>query len=224
MNVPEVDRAEVYRYLGYRGQTPDSETAALIDRCIEELRFAAEPRSVIKTYPLEIDNEKTPGELRFAGECFTSDKLARHLKGCTEVAVFAATLGLAVDRLIAKKQMTDIAGAAITDAAAAALIEAVCDEVNRDITAGACALGMATRSRFSPGYGDLALDVQDTILAILDAGKRCGITLTAGGMMMPTKSVTALVGIGADRDEEEQKSCASCEKTDCAFRKVSKEE
>ena len=55
--------------------------------------------------------------------------------------------------------------------------------------------GCALRHRFSPGYGDLPLSVQPAFLAALDATRRLGITLTSSFLMVPTKSVTAFVGV-----------------------------
>ena len=199
MNTPAIDEREVARYLGYRGRTPDEKTAADIRRCIDTLRDVSTPSSVQATFPLTIEGD----DLVFAGHRFTSAYFAKHLRGCTKLALFAATAGLAVDRLIARTQLTGIADAAILDAAATALIEAICDAVNEDIDREVRAQGLATRTRVSPGYGDFPLSAQGEILAILDAAKRCGITLTDGGMMMPSKSVTALVGIGARAEEDD---------------------
>ena len=49
--------------------------------------------------------------------------------------------------------------------------------------------------RFSPGYGDFALDAQASILASLDAERQLGIYLTDESLMIPTKSITAVAGI-----------------------------
>ena len=53
---------------------------------------------------------------------------------------------------------------------------------------------------------------------LLQAPKRIGLTLTEGGMLVPEKSITALVGI-SDRPEEAcGQKCMRCNKTDCPFR------
>ena len=71
---------------------------------------------------------------------------------------------------------------------------------------------------FSPGYGDWSLAAQDRVLDLLQAPKRIGLTLTEGGMLVPEKSITALVGI-SDRPEEAcGQKCVRCNKTDCPFR------
>jgi cobalamin-dependent methionine synthase I len=55
--------------------------------------------------------------------------------------------------------------------------------------------GKEHTGRFSPGYGDMPLDLQGVILELLEAGKRLGIALGESKLMSPSKSVTALIGI-----------------------------
>ena len=49
--------------------------------------------------------------------------------------------------------------------------------------------------RFSPGYGDLDMAVQKDLCLVLDTGRTIGVTLTESCMMVPVKSVTAIVGL-----------------------------
>ena len=49
--------------------------------------------------------------------------------------------------------------------------------------------------RFSPGYGDRPLSMQDDLLAAVEAGKRIGLATTQGHMLTPMKSVTAIIGL-----------------------------
>ena len=49
--------------------------------------------------------------------------------------------------------------------------------------------------RFSPGYGDLPLSLQEELLSAVEAGKRIGLATTAGYMLTPMKSVTAIIGL-----------------------------
>jgi cobalamin-dependent methionine synthase I len=48
--------------------------------------------------------------------------------------------------------------------------------------------------RYSPGYGDWNLDVQPEILATLDSG-RIRLTSNISHILIPEKSVTAIIGI-----------------------------
>ena len=97
--------------------------------------------------------------------------------------------------MIKKYSVVNIAKAAVTQAAGAACIESYVDEVEAAIRQEAMKRGMYLRPRFSPGYGDFPLEYQKDIFEILECSKRIGVTLTEGNLMMPSKSVTALIGL-----------------------------
>jgi cobalamin-dependent methionine synthase I len=52
-----------------------------------------------------------------------------------------------------------------------------------------------TKGRYSPGYGDLSLSFQPVLLNELNAAKLLGITLTDSYLMIPRKSISAIIGV-----------------------------
>ena len=98
-------------------------------------------------------------------------------------------------------------------------MEEYCDQVCQDLKARYEKEGLYLRPRFSPGYGDFPLNCQPQILHGLEAGKRVGITLTEGFLMMPTKSVTAVMGLGENPVRCKVGGCEVCEKKDCVYRR-----
>jgi 5-methyltetrahydrofolate--homocysteine methyltransferase len=207
---------ETARYMGLRGQ-PDSRMAALIEACLAEVEAAAVPRSVTLELPLSTKSDCC--RLGAGALSLTSRHLARRLEGCAEAVVMAVTLGIGPDRLISRRERLDSAEALCLQAAAAALVEEVCEGVCRDIEAQAAPRGLTARARFSPGYGDLDISCQTGVLRILDAAKRIGLAETASHMLVPLKSVTAIVGLsrGGPRPKPPA-ACAGCEREGCAFR------
>jgi len=83
----------------------------------------------------------------------------------------------------------------------------------------AAAEGKFLRPRFSPGYGDLPLAIQPELFRVLEVQKNTGITLTESLLMMPTKSVTALIGVSTEDSHCLIQGCESCGKRDCSFRR-----
>ena len=83
--------------------------------------------------------------------------------------------------------------------------------------------GLFLTDRFSPGYGDLPLDIQPAVCAALDAGRRVGIHVSDSFLMNPMKSVTAVIGI-ADRPQMARvRGCAYCAMAaSCRLRKGGK--
>ena len=120
---------------------------------------------------------------------FQSKSLSSRLEECDEAFVFAVTLGIGVDRLLMRLSASDPAGHFITDAYASALADAACDLAEKELQGE-----LPCIRRYSPGYGDLSLELQKPLLDFLD-GRQLGITVTKNWLMVPTKSITAIMGI-----------------------------
>lgn len=211
----EVDAGEVRRYLGVRGSGADERLEALIDGAVRDLQAAIDPKYIARSFPLL---RRAEGVLAVEGLALPGAAIEKALEGCDAVYLFAATLGLGPDRLIARAQAAgQIARAMALQAGGAALIEAWCDEVNRALCARQAESGRFLRPRFSPGYGDLPLACQEGLFRLLGVQKHIGVTLTESLLMVPTKSVTAIIGI-ADTPRKAKRGCAACGKRDCAYR------
>ena len=227
-----VDKREIYRYLGYQGRVPDENVLREVDRCLEELREAVTPRFVYRQYPIErffTDNiekpflDEKPGAelLSIAGMKIQSRSLCRNLRDCKSAYLMAATLGIGPDRLIARASVAKMSRAVILQAAAAAMIEAWCDEVNQKIIKEAEDQGLYCRPRFSPGYGDFSLEYQKDFAQILRIQKEIGVSLTQSLLMMPSKSVTAVIGLSPVKKECALHGCEACLKAEeCSFSRI----
>ena len=210
------DPREAARYLGYHGTQPDPAVESLIEECIAEVREASVPKSIHERFPVVFYSDET---FQVASLHLKSRALQRNLAGCGEVYLFAATLGIAVDTLIKRAALMDTAKGAVMQAAAAAVIEAYCDEENELLRKEAESEGLFLRPRFSPGYGDLSLDCQRDFLNLLKAQKNIGLTVTDSGLMVPIKSVTAIIGISDIFAPCHRQGCEACSRTDCTYRR-----
>lgn len=211
-----INRREVYRYMGLGGQTPDEALQQMTEECIQELYRVAEPKYVHAFFPLE---QLSQTELDLGFMQVPSKNLSKNLRDCDRVAVMAATLGAGVDRLLHRYEVTAITRSVILQAAAAALIEAVCDVCQEEIAGIAGAEGYFLRPRFSPGYGDFDIANQKPVIQVLQASKRIGLTLTDSSMMVPTKSVTAVIGLSKKAVRCHKEGCESCTLEQCAYRR-----
>ena len=213
----KADRKEIFRYLGYHGREPDTGVAEAVDSCTAALQAVAEPRHVRRVFPLE---RVSADHFRIEGMDVVSRNLSRNLRGCSEVCLMAATLGLGPDRLVQRAEaLGKMSRAVILQAAAAAMIEAYCDDVNEEIRMEAASKGLFLRPRFSPGYGDFSLEHQTELFRILEVQKKIGVTLTGSLLMMPSKSVTAVIGLSKDNTHCMVQGCEACGKQDCSFRR-----
>ena len=211
------DRKEIFRYLGYRGREPETGVAEAADSCAAALQTVVEPRHVRRVLPLEW---VSADRFSIEGMDVVSRNLSRNLRGCSEVCLMAATLGLGPDRLVQRAEaLGKMSRAVILQAAAAAMIEAYCDDVNEEIRREAAPKGLFLRPRFSPGYGDFSLEHQTELFRILEVQKKIGVTLTGSLLMMPSKSVTAVIGLSKENTHCMVQGCEVCGKQDCSFRR-----
>ena len=207
---------EAIRYLGYGRQAIDEPTLALIEDSFRELDKIAETKFVYRIFELSFLDA---GTVQVNNLNICSYNLVKNLYGCGACIVFGITLGTAVDRMLQKYEKINIAKAVVFQACAAAFLEEKCDALQEKWEEEYKRDGKYLRPRFSPGYGDFSIQCQKQILDMLDASKKIGLTMTDSCMMIPTKSVTAVIGI-SDTDERCHKAgCEVCEKTDCIYRR-----
>ena len=185
---------ETARYLGYsKFVSPDQDVSGLLEKAASEMANVMKPQAVFEIYDLSV--VECPQELCFADVTLQSRDLGRNLAGCSKVAILAATIGPQVDALIRRHSSTDPVYASILQATGAMFIEEVVDLVNTEIKKIATAQGLKTKPRYSPGYGDVPLEVQKDFFRLLPC-TRIGLTLMDTLIMAPEKSVTAFVGLG----------------------------
>ena len=160
-----------------------------------------------------IPNSPSPSSILMDAFRFQSHAVSRVLAGCNTVILFAATVGIALDRLLTKYSKAAPTKAILLSAFGTERVESLCDAFNRDIaTEYGC-----TAPRFSAGYGDCSLEVQRDIVRVLDCARKIGVTLTESLLMSPAKSVTAFIGIGGEGHA--MHGCAHCNKSDCIHRR-----
>lgn len=209
-------RAEVLRYLGWRGQTlsPDLEDRLAAMTALSQA--TAEPRWVWRRFAFSL----TPAGVALAGAdlTFRGRDLAAHLAGAEALAVLCVTLGHGVERTLLRLQAGALTDALLYNAASTALIEEAADRCAKEIRRAAP--GYHINGRYSPGYGDFPLEQQGDLLTLLQAGERLGVTLTAGDLMLPRKTVTAVLGLFREA-QTHQEPCQTCAmRTFCTYRKT----
>ena len=184
-NEPPILEKEILRYAGIR--EADFEMLNLIKSCINEARGILSYKICYCETGVSINKAVCD----FDYFSIESKSLAKNLEGCSSAVIFAATLGIGLDRLITKYSRISPSRALLLQAIGAERVEALCNAFCSDIAAA----GKSIRNRFSVGYGDAPLDAQKDIFRVLDPTRYIGITLGDSMLMSPTKSVTAFIGI-----------------------------
>lgn len=173
--------AEVARYMRMGREVPEGELAARVEKLL------AEAENVF-------DCRRRFARFRYADLGFASSRLGKHLGGCAEVYLSCGTIGAPFDALLRRASAVSGLDALIVQAIGAAAVEKHMDSVDDEIRAE-LAPGERLLSRYSPGYGDFPLEASRRILELLDAPRRIGVSLTDTLLLVPSKTVTAVVGV-----------------------------
>ncbi len=184
-----ISEREVLRYMGARDAT--DEVLSLVREAITEADGCFSGRVCAAECGVRIDGSTVD----FGFASIESGDLAKSLHGCDRALIFAATVGVEIDRLIAKHSRLSPARALALQALGTERIEAVCNAFCRARADEYAKAGRTLRPRFSAGYGDLSLSFQRDIFQLLDCPRRIGLTLNDSLLMSPTKSVTAIAGV-----------------------------
>lgn len=213
-----INKAEVLRYLGGRGQKLEDNMKLLIDECIEEIKEYINFKYTYKIFNVKLENEGI--KLHTSNLIFKGSDIKQHLKDSSKCAVLALTLGGLVDTKIRYYEKINLTKSLILDACATTAVEWVCDEVENIIKRDAEKEGYGITYRYSPGYGDFPIDIQPEILNHLEAQKKIGLTATETNILIPRKSVTAIIGFQDKNIIRQHPGCTQCSKyTQCGYRR-----
>ena len=211
----QIPLREVLHFLGWRGTPVDAPLLAqirdLCDLAVREVR----PRMAERRFSLAPDGS-------LAGTSMTpqGNDVRAMLAPCREAVLLAATLGAESVRLLLRMQAKDAAQALVLDAVLSAAIEAVLDAREEALRGELAVQGRYLTDRFSPGYGDMPLAQTREICEVLGAQRAIGLTVSAGGVMIPRKSVTAILGISDVPVARRPAGCEGCAAREtCALRR-----
>ena len=185
----EPDVKEILRYAGVRGD--GREYTELVSELLRLSEREIRPRACYIRVPVMVSGTHVDLDLFSV----VSSSLSRALFGCSEAYIFAATIGVGIDRLMAKFGVSRASSQLILQAIGTERVERLCDLVCKELEEQTAVEGKVCTGRFSPGYGDLPLSAQSDVVRILDTGRKIGVTLGETLLLTPTKSVTAIVGI-----------------------------
>ncbi len=208
----KIDHGELLRYAGMKEQEILAD--ALLDEACREALLYARPVGCWEIYGYS-------GGVILAEKPFTpaSNALAKHLTGALRVAVLSVTVGEDIEErvksLFAEGKYTL---ALLLDAAATTAVEQAADAVCGLIGYNIGREGLKAGRRFSPGYGDWELSEQPEVLR-LAGGEKIGMKLSSAFMLLPRKSITAIMPLCLKENRQEEGNCAVCNKDDCHFRR-----
>lgn len=216
IKLDKLDHAQALRYLGYGSASPKADVLQMLTAAEKELLKVIKPKGLYQLFSLT----RTQGGIQLGSTSLTltGERIQAHLQNCEWAVLLCATISSQADILIRKAQVTDMVKALVLDSLASVAVEQTCDILEEQIKQEHSEY--YTTWRFSPGYGDLPIDTQPMWLNLLDAPRKIGLHSNESCMLIPTKSVTALIGLSKEPLKKGRRGCAGCSmKNSCKFRK-----
>lgn len=186
-------------------------------KIVKNAEQTAEFKTVSRYYDLSENNEAVD-----LGFCTVESKtVKKNLSGCKKVLVFAATLGMNYEKRLSFYSESSPFDALVWHAAGVEILEKKTDEF---LSRKEKEDGLLFKPRFSPGYGDLPIEIQKDIFSALKPEKYIGAYLTSSKLMVPSKTITAFAGVlSGDKKTAvraaQKNKCALCKNKNCGFRK-----
>ncbi len=205
---PDFNKEEILRYAGVRENSPEIDS--LLEECIKEAERIFTYKVCYGRFPFSVNGDEV--DLTFTKT--VSKNLSKCLNNSHSFIVFGATVGIDLDRLISKYSRIAPSKALMFQAIGTERIESLCDIFCEDIRKE---YGFTT-PRFSPGYGDLSIEIQKEFFRVLEPSRKIGLTLNESLIMSPSKSVTAVIGL-SKCEENDTHDCDKCDKKNCLFRR-----
>lgn len=218
----KIDAKETRRYAGLMRATDFDEN--LIEDACTDARLLAEPQGIWEIYDYDAALQKVLATPPFS---IKGEKIGRHLASCEKVVIMAATVGEAIeDNVTSLFKAGEYAKSMLLDAAATTAVEQLADGMEKAIARAVSTYGQGykMRWRFSPGYGDWPIEQQPELMRLSKAAS-IGISLSSAMMLMPRKSITAIIGLYKEEKSaappvHSPKGCLACTLINCPSRQT----
>ena len=210
---------EVYRYMGYPAscQTIPPALIAMVEEEIAAALPLILPKATHATCAYDAENNRAilPASKTLP---FNGTIIQNHLQECEKVTLFTCTIGSASEPVIdAYFKNGEFTRAMILDAIGSAAVESAADTLNQYLHATAHRQNYKLTTRFSPGYGDWDLNIQQALVEAA-GGPDIDIQVTASALLIPRKSVSGVIGwipAGTVQRASQTSPCLICKVHNC---------
>jgi hypothetical protein len=207
------DTRELYLLMGYGEHLPSDEVLTVIDDVFCELSNCCKPHFGYIILDGEIiDKERIL--VRKDVVLTPSRIITSALRESQQFALFTATTGTNYDSWLKQiEKEKDIVKTYIANTIGSVIVESTVSLLMQKLESAANNEGLSVSNRYSPGYCDWMLMEQKQLLSLFPQNTT-GIQLTDSCLMLPIKSVSGIVGIGANVKKRSY-GCDICKMTNC---------
>lgn len=213
-----VDCATIERDFGYRKSNAPEPIREVIDEVLPLVPARVEPRCGFRVLPADSVIVNADSFSSEGVEFLTGPIIAKQLRKSSSVAIYVSTVGPAMERWASQLMAEgDMMRGYVVDAIASEIVEQASEWLEKKISAFVKQRGWSVTNRYSPGYCDWPVADQHKLFSLLPPGF-CGVTLTSSALMLPIKSISGIIGVGADVTRGAYQ-CSICELKDCFRRR-----
>jgi hypothetical protein len=201
--------------LGYGGNLPD-DVLEMVQEVMVETIDCYDIRGGYLIFDNPIFSKETYS-LTIGGMSFQTGKIVfQQLKNSAQTVAFVCTAGVGIEQW-SKRMMSgnEPLKGFIADILGGVVVELAIDKIQQSLSDEMKKSGLHVSNRYSPGYCGWPTFEQHKLFALLPT--TMGIRLTESALMQPVKSVSGIIGIGADVRFNPY-TCRICEATQCIYR------
>ena len=209
----KINREIFFRHLKMKESAANEQIIRQAGFSMSRIETAATPRLTYRQFDISFSGDKITAGKNFSGYdsiqseteacvyltgttvCFRGKNIHTHLQDCSACILLAVTLGSQAEQMIRAAEAVDMSEALMLDIAASVLVDQYVDEAEMILRRNCDIKGSVLTKRFSPGYGDFPIEIQSDFLQLLQAEKMIGLTVSQSNILLPRKSVTAVIGV-----------------------------
>jgi len=213
-----INLTETRRYAGLsKAEFPHH----LLEEACSEAQLLAKPQGIWQVYFYDNSSGTIFAPTHYP---LSGNKIISYLNNCEKIAVMAVTIGQVLEQAVtAHFDAGRYSYALLLDAAGTTAVEMAADQISNAIREQGIKQGYQVLNRFSPGYGDWNITAQPDILELAH-GHEINMTVTESCMLLPRKSITAVMGFMPNRINQVASACLdnqcqTCNQINCLARK-----
>lgn len=208
-----VDPEMVCLCLGYTKEAPEAIRQQVVEMAQEAVgHLRIECGYVLHAAEIHRDHFEASGQTFACGKI-----IGAGLKNSTSVALCVSTVGEAMDQWSRTLfSDNDPVGGLIADTIGSVAADVVVERLAGRIAEQAEADGLKVTNHYSPGYCNWNVAEQRKLFSLLPEGF-CGVRLTQSALMVPVKSISGVIGVGAGARKLEYE-CNACNVENCIYR------
>ena len=217
----KITPSDLAEFMGFENHAPDP-FPELIKKGLEQATEFCDIKAGFRLFDA-IETNTLNKTIKINNQVFSpSTIVVSQLKTATKAVLFVCTAGSEISRhaqLISTN--SDPMLGYIFDVIGSVAVDKAVDKMAEWLKKYMAAVDLGISDSYSPGYCEWSVSEQQKLFSLLP-DKFCGVQLSASSLMYPIKSVSGIIGIGADLKQLGYQ-CNWCNDRNCFYGKIKRQ-